>query len=333
MGTQAEAKRVHQPLKMPKIPPPKVNVAKIETPIEAIKKHKLESPKDSPARKKIKIKEEPQLPRRNVLEPEKETLTKKPKPEIKKHKTEKFASLMSNVAFVLSGFQNPLRGEIRQKALEMGAKYRADWDSSCTHLVCAFANTPKFNQVKGKGKIIQRDWIEKCHHDRKRYPWRRYCLDKADQGQPENEDEVWEDNGNVSVIKKEEEDVGDTDDKLDQIRNVVPKKEEEDYDKDTDEEIEDKRKKMKTVLMTKILIEKRKKMMILMKLIQMLMKKRKVTRKQKRKCCHHYLITTKAWHFLFMDNSSLKRQESLSSVVLLQLVENSKNTWHQKCHL
>ena len=242
-STQAEAKRVHQPLKTPKIPPLKANAVKIETPKEVVKKHKLDSPKDSPARKKIKIKEEPQLPRRNVLEPEKKTSTKKPEPEIKKHTTEKFAKLMSNVVFVLSGFQNPLRGEIRQKALEMGAKYRADWDNSCTHLVCAFANTPKFNQVKGKGKIIQKDWIEKCHHDRKRYPWRRYCLDKADQGQPESEDEVWEDNGNVSVIKKEEEDVGDTDDELDQIRNVVPKKEEKDYDKDTDEEIEDIKKK------------------------------------------------------------------------------------------
>ena len=237
-SSQAEAKRDHRPLKTPKIPPSK---AKIETPKEIVKKHKLESPKESPVRKKIKIKEEPQLPRRNVLEPEKKASVKNPEP-IKQHSTEKFDKLMSNVVFVLSGFQNPLRGEIRQKALEMGAKYRADWDNSCTHLVCAFANTPKFNQVKGKGKIIKKDWIEKCHRDRKRYPWRRYCLDKADQGQPESEDEVWEDDGNVSVVKKEEVDK-DTDDELDQIRNAAPKKDEDDYDKDTDDEIEDIRKK------------------------------------------------------------------------------------------
>ena len=109
----------------------------------------MESPKESPARKKIKIKDEPKLPRRNVLVPEK---PEKPKKTVPKHKTGKFDKFMSDVVFVLSGFQNPLRGDIRQKALEMGAKYKADWDPSCTHLVCAFTNTPKFNQVKGKGK-------------------------------------------------------------------------------------------------------------------------------------------------------------------------------------
>lgn len=75
----------------------------------------------------------------------------------------------------------------------MGAKYKPDWDPTCTHLVyyikldlrisekelyhffyrCAFANTPKFNAVKGKGKIVTRQWIEDCFAKRKRYPWRR----------------------------------------------------------------------------------------------------------------------------------------------------------------
>ena len=79
----------------------------------------------------------------------------------------------SGVVIALSGFKNPFRGELREKALEMGAKYEADWGPSCTHLMyvcmdihslkafdsnllimsflssCAFANTPKFNQVKG----------------------------------------------------------------------------------------------------------------------------------------------------------------------------------------
>jgi DNA-repair protein XRCC1 len=36
---------------------------------------------------------------------------------------------------VLSGFKNPYRGELREKAMEMGAKYVADWNDSCTHLV------------------------------------------------------------------------------------------------------------------------------------------------------------------------------------------------------
>lgn len=42
---------------------------------------------------------------------------------------------MDKVVFVLSGFVNPLRSDLRDKALKMGAKYKPDWDSSCTHLV------------------------------------------------------------------------------------------------------------------------------------------------------------------------------------------------------
>ena len=128
----------------------------------------------------------------------------------KRNKTGKFNEFLKGVNFAISGFQNPLRGEIRQKALDMGAKYHGDWNSSCTHLVCAFTNTPKFNQVKGKGKIVKKEWIEECHSQRKRLPWRRFCLDKADKNQDESEDEVWEDKQNNNV----------------------------DYDCDTDEEIE-----------------------------------------------------------------------------------------------
>ena len=46
-----------------------------------------------------------------------------------------FPQLLNDVVFVLSGYQNPKRGEIRDKALMMGAKYRRDWGSDCTHLV------------------------------------------------------------------------------------------------------------------------------------------------------------------------------------------------------
>ncbi|EEC11550.1 DNA-repair protein xrcc1, putative, partial [Ixodes scapularis] len=55
--------------------------------------------------------------------------TKKPKAQ------PRFHELMKGVVFVLSGFQNPARSQIRDKALEMGAKYKGDWDRSCTHLV------------------------------------------------------------------------------------------------------------------------------------------------------------------------------------------------------
>lgn len=46
-----------------------------------------------------------------------------------------FHRLMDGVVFVLSGFQNPFRGELREKALEMGAKYRPDWTPDSTHLM------------------------------------------------------------------------------------------------------------------------------------------------------------------------------------------------------
>lgn len=59
-------------------------------------------------------------------------------------------------------------------------------------LSCAFVNTPKFNQVKGKGKIVTKKWLEDCSRQRKRLPWRRYALDKADKKQDESEEEIGE---------------------------------------------------------------------------------------------------------------------------------------------
>jgi DNA-repair protein XRCC1 len=46
-----------------------------------------------------------------------------------------FGKLLEGVTFVLSGYQNPERGIIRQKAIDMGAKYKGDWNSDCTHLM------------------------------------------------------------------------------------------------------------------------------------------------------------------------------------------------------
>ena len=48
---------------------------------------------------------------------------------------------------VISGIQNPERGRIREAAIKLGAMYAPDWDQSSTHLVSAFANTPKGAQV------------------------------------------------------------------------------------------------------------------------------------------------------------------------------------------
>lgn len=44
-------------------------------------------------------------------------------------------SILRGVIFALSGFVNPLRSEIRDKGMKLGAKYRPDWTDDCTHLV------------------------------------------------------------------------------------------------------------------------------------------------------------------------------------------------------
>ncbi|CAH3032814.1 unnamed protein product [Porites evermanni] len=87
-----------------------------------------------------------------------------------------FGEIMKDVVFVMSGFVNPERGNLRDKALQMGAQFKQDWGRGCTHLICAFANTPKFNQVKGKGKIVTKKWITDCFKKNRRLPTRDYHL-------------------------------------------------------------------------------------------------------------------------------------------------------------
>lgn len=77
------------------------------------------------------------------------------------------SKLLEGVVFVLSGFVNPERSTLRSQALEMGAKYEADWNNNCTLLVCAFPNTPKFRQVEAdNGTIISKDWITECYNQK-----------------------------------------------------------------------------------------------------------------------------------------------------------------------
>uniref|UniRef100_A0AAV2MA88 BRCT domain-containing protein n=1 Tax=Knipowitschia caucasica TaxID=637954 RepID=A0AAV2MA88_KNICA len=89
-----------------------------------------------------------------------------------------FPRLLEGVVFVLSGFQNPFRAELREKALDMGAKYRPDWTPDATHLICAFANTPKYSQVKAAGGIIVRkEWVMDCHKRKQNVSFKRYLMD------------------------------------------------------------------------------------------------------------------------------------------------------------
>lgn len=69
---------------------------------------------------------------------EKETKDTKTKPAQSSTKTvtyKPFHKLLEGVVLAFSGYQNPERGTLRQKALDMGAKYKPDWDSRCTHLM------------------------------------------------------------------------------------------------------------------------------------------------------------------------------------------------------
>ncbi|CAI9111682.1 OLC1v1011967C1 [Oldenlandia corymbosa var. corymbosa] len=95
-----------------------------------------------------------------------------------KHQTEpQFSKLLEGVVFVLSGFVNPERGELRSRALEMGARFQPDWNPDCTLLVCAFPNTPKFHQVEaGSGTIVSKEWITECYNQRKLVEIEPYLL-------------------------------------------------------------------------------------------------------------------------------------------------------------
>lgn len=50
-------------------------------------------------------------------------------------KSKPFTSLMDDVVFVMSGYQNPERSNLRDKLVEMGAQYKSDWNPGCTHLM------------------------------------------------------------------------------------------------------------------------------------------------------------------------------------------------------
>ncbi|KOC65518.1 DNA repair protein XRCC1 [Habropoda laboriosa] len=121
-----------------------------------------------------------------------EETTKKKAVESQKPK-KLFSKLFEDVSFSLSGYVNPQRDEIRRKAFQMGAKYIADPNTTnkkCSHLICAFKNTPKYQQLKGHSKIVSHTFIEDCFNEKTRFPWRRYALDNTDRTGNESEEEI-----------------------------------------------------------------------------------------------------------------------------------------------
>ncbi|XP_022112788.2 DNA repair protein XRCC1 isoform X2 [Pieris rapae] len=88
--------------------------------------------------------------------------------------------ILRGVVFTLSGYQNPRRGLLRDAALSLGARYQPDYTPRCTHLVCAFPNTPKLRAVRASGQAcvaVRGEWLEDCARSRRRLPWRPYATE------------------------------------------------------------------------------------------------------------------------------------------------------------
>ncbi|NWV23512.1 XRCC1 protein, partial [Origma solitaria] len=93
------------------------------------------------------------------------------------------------VVLVLSGFQNPLRSELRAAAAAMGAQYRPQWGPDCTHLVCAFSRTPKAAQARQLGGVlVGPEWIWECQRRGRRLPCGPYLLDGSASSSSEGEE-------------------------------------------------------------------------------------------------------------------------------------------------
>jgi len=95
--------------------------------------------------------------------------------------------ILKGVIFALSGFQNPERSNIRDKGLRLGAKYRPDWADDCTHLICAFSNTPKAQVVRqAGGKIVTKDWLDECEEEGKIIDWEEFKVESKSDSEDED---------------------------------------------------------------------------------------------------------------------------------------------------
>nr|XP_033819338.1 DNA repair protein XRCC1 isoform X2 [Geotrypetes seraphini] len=160
--------------------------------------------------------------------------------------------ILQGTIFVLSGFQNPIRTQLRDKALEMGAKYRPDWTPDCTYLICAFPNTPKYGQVKAMGgTIVKKDWILDCHKRKQRLSHKHYLMDgpQSSSDEEDNEEEnapSQKQNVNVASFSHETEEADLINEKPPRTPDLVSDEEmpgmsmshhEEDYSGSTDEDV------------------------------------------------------------------------------------------------
>ncbi|XP_013394562.1 DNA repair protein XRCC1 [Lingula anatina] len=199
------------------------------------KKPVVKKPEAATSRRRNSDSDTPPPPKKKKTQP---AAVKKPKP---------FRELMKGVVFVMSGYQNPQRGELRDKAIEMGAQYRPDWGRGCTHLICAFSNTPKFQQVDGKGCIVSHQWIKDSHRNKKLMNWKDYKV-RGSKTPPGLQD-AGSSGSEYSPSEEEEEDVEEEDEwepkkkTKPQPKQVTPKttqsKKKNDKEEEEDEEEEE----------------------------------------------------------------------------------------------
>ncbi|XP_045500114.1 DNA repair protein XRCC1 [Colias croceus] len=81
--------------------------------------------------------------------------------------------ILAGTVLALSGYVHPRRGALRELALRLGAQYRPDYTRDCTHLICAFPNTPKLKAVRSADTpcfAVKGEWLEQCCAARRRLP-------------------------------------------------------------------------------------------------------------------------------------------------------------------
>lgn len=171
---------------------------------------------------------------------EKKPLTKKKKMKKKNAPTHK---ILENVVFCLSGFENPERGQIRDEAQSMGAQYSPGWNNQCTHLICAFRNTPKYRQVKGYGKIVKKEWIKECRKTKRRANTKSFRMDgggdssyESTDSESENEAQEKRDEksyGSTKETQKSASSECDTEDELEKLQNLNKTSDKEAKDDET----------------------------------------------------------------------------------------------------
>ncbi|XP_015268601.1 PREDICTED: DNA repair protein XRCC1 [Gekko japonicus] len=161
-----------------------------------------------------------------------------------------FQHLLQGTVFVLSGFQNPFRSELRDKALEMGAKYRPDWSPDSTHLITNVPSSnhkPKTPSSPPAARPVQKKAASGEEEEEEEPSTSRNSSIHNNSRAPGDDSAASSDDGEPSGVRDNgEEGSGDTDDELRRVeeehrkkqqggRGAAPEPEDDPYGGTTDE--------------------------------------------------------------------------------------------------